>query len=121
MLWVFVKRSVDVCHLVLLILLLSVLGANTKVDLDTEYFNTRIEMFQEETKKVIANNLTYVEGRINRLQEQQDGYQVSSHQRIKLLEGRVKALEAENKGLKSQSKSISNVVISNSGNNIVSK
>lgn len=119
MLWVVMKRAVDVCHLLLLLLLLGMIGTTAQLDVDTEYFNKKVEIYQEEMSKVIAGHLEYIEGRVNRLQENQDGYQVSTHQRLKLLEGRVKALESENRGLKSQSKAVNNVLIQNSGNNVV--
>lgn len=121
MLWAVLKRAIDVCHLLLLLLLLGILGTTAKVDVDTEFFNKKVELFQEDMSKMVAGHLEYVEGRVNRLQENQDGYQVSTHQRLKLLEGRVKALEAENRGLKSQSKNTNNILIQNAGNSVVTK
>lgn len=70
-------------------------------------------------KKTIDNNLTYVEGRLNKLSMGLDSLKNQYEGDVSVLRERVKALESENKALKTQSKVInnnnSNAVINVSG------
>ncbi|MNW18715.1 hypothetical protein D3C71_2183870 [compost metagenome] len=47
--------------------------------------------------KVVANNTDYLEQRVNKASERQDDYQVSTDQRVYVLEQQMKALQADKK------------------------
>lgn len=120
MFWTVLHRAVDVMFLCLsatvLVLLLNISSDNAT----SGAFETEVKEVRQEVKALVDNTVMYLEGRVNKLAETQDLYQASTHQKIKMLEGRVKALEAENKDLKSQNKSVNSILIQNSGNNVVS-
>lgn len=91
--WVMIERAVQLCHLVLLVLLLLLLTSGYKQGVDAQNFTAKIDLFKQDTAKLIESNLQYVEGRVNKLQEGQDGYQVANSKELYLLKERLKALE----------------------------
>lgn len=91
--WVMIERAVQLCHLVLLVLLLLLLTSGYKQGVDAQNFTAKIDLFKQDTAKLLDNNLHYTENRINKLQEGQDGYQVANSKELYLLKERLKALE----------------------------
>lgn len=91
--WVMIERAVQLCHLVLLVLLLLLLTSGYKQGVDAQNFTAKIDLFKQDTAKLIESNLQYVEGRVNKLQEGQDGYQVANSKELYLLKERLKTLE----------------------------
>lgn len=91
--WVMIERAVQLCHLVLLVLLLLLLTSGYKQGVDAQNFTAKIDLFKQDTAKLIESNLQYVEGRVNKLQEGQDGYQVANSRELHLLKERLKTLE----------------------------
>jgi len=118
-LWTFINRAVDVLLLLLAVSLLGVLGITASQSNDSREFVQRIELFQEETAKVIYKNTEYMETRINALAESQDGYQNSTYTRLEMVENRVRVLEK--KGLDSNKSVRSGVVVNNVQNNNIHK
>jgi len=55
----------------------------------------QIDLVREENRRVIGNNTTYLEGRVNELAKSQNDYQVSTSRKISLLEDKVGKLSAE--------------------------
>lgn len=92
--WVMIERAVQLCHLILLVLLLLLLSSGYKQGVDAQNFTAKIDLFKKDTAKLIENNLQYVEGRVNKLQEGQDGYQVANSKELYLLKERLKILES---------------------------
>lgn len=97
MVWVIIERFVHLMTLVLLILMISIIFNNNKTGDERNTFSLKLEEFREESKKVTANNVIYLEGRINTLAEIQDTYQVSSSNKQYILEKRMDKLEQQNK------------------------
>lgn len=92
--WVIIERAVQLCHLILLVLLLILLSSGVKQGVDAQNFTAKIDLFQKDTNKIMANNVSYMEGKINKLQEEQDGYQVANSKELYLLKERLKILES---------------------------
>ena len=97
MVWVIIERFVHLMTLVLLILMISIVFNNNKTGDERNAFSLKLEEFKQESKKVTSNNITYVEGRINTLAEIQDGYQVSTSNKLYILEKRMDKLDQQNK------------------------
>ncbi len=106
--WEIIQRITSLSTVFLLIVMLSMITADSKTSLDKNNILTKVEQSKEEFRKVMANNLEYVEKRINRLAENQDNYQNATAKEISLLKVRVNTLEEENKALKSQAKIVNN-------------
>lgn len=111
--WEIVQRITSITTLFLLVTVSFVILSNGKNSIQEDYLAIRLEKYKEDNQKVITTNLSYVEGRLNRLAVNQDTYQNGTATTISLLEQRVKMLEQENKTLKSQQKII------NTNNNLV--
>lgn len=57
----------------------------------------KLTVVQQEIQKVISNNIDYLEQRVNKVSERQDDYQVTTDQRVYVLEMRMKELQADKK------------------------
>lgn len=106
--WDILQRVVSITTLFLLIIMIAVIFSNGKATVESDYLAIRIEEYKEDSNKMAANNLSYLEARLNRLAENQDSYQNGTATRLSILEARVKVLETENKDLKSQAKVVNN-------------
>lgn len=97
MVWIIVDRVVSLTFLLLatttLILLLNTASA-TK---EASNFGEKLELYKQESMKVMSNNINYIDGRLNKVSENQDSYQVSTDQRLYVLELQVKQLLADRK------------------------
>lgn len=105
MVWLFIKRTVDVLTLMLLIIMISIVMTNSKSAEDFGSFGLKLDQFKEETKIVTGKNVDYFDGRINKLAETQDRYQVTTDQRVYILEQKVKELQV---GKKNNQKIVNN-------------
>lgn len=97
MVWVIVERAVHLFTLVLLIVMLSVIFTNSKSSVDFLEFDAKLSQYKEENQATRANNIAYIEKRINKLQEQQDTYQILVDRRMVNIEAQVKLLTEANK------------------------
>lgn len=97
MVWTIIERVIHLTTLVLLVLMITIIFTNNKSGEDRNNFSLKLEEFKQDNAKVTANNISYVEGRINRLAENQDNYQNTTSTRIYLIEKRVEKLEQGNK------------------------
>jgi hypothetical protein len=97
MVWVIVERVVHLFTLVLLIVMLSIIFTNNKASQDSLHFETKLSQYKEENQTVRNNNIAYIEKRINKLQEQQDNYQILVDRRLLIMESQVRILSDSNK------------------------
>lgn len=97
MAWVIVERIVHLLTLVLLIVMISIIMANNKSSEDFGNFSLKLDQFKQESLIVTSKNVDYFDGRVNKLAQVQDSYQVSTDQRVYVLEQRVKDLQADKK------------------------
>ena len=97
MIWKVLDRTATVAYLILSTILITILMANSNDAGDVNNFAQKLTLTQQEIMKVVANNTDYLEQRVNKTSERQDDYQVSTDQRIYVLELRVKELQADKK------------------------
>lgn len=91
------RNIVDLTFLLLAVLLITILLRDMKVSDNNNNVQLNIEALRLEVTKVMSTNINYVEGRVNKLGETQDTYQVSTTHKINLLERKVEKLEKDNK------------------------
>lgn len=97
MVWLFIKRTVDILTLMLLIIMISIVMTNSKSAEDFGSFGLKLDQFKQEYKAVMSKNMDYFDSRVNKLSEAQDTYQVTMDQRVYVIEQRVKELQADKK------------------------
>jgi len=97
MLWVIIERVIHLFTLVLLIVMLSIIFVNNKSSKDILQFDEKLAQYKEENQNTRANNIAYIEKRINKLQEQQDTYQILVDRRLLIMDNQVKSLTESNK------------------------
>jgi len=97
MLWVIVERVVHLFTLVLLIVMLSIIFTNNKTSHDVLQFDEKLTQYKQENQATRANNIAYIEKRINKLQEQQDTYQILVDRRLQIMDNQVRMLLESNK------------------------
>ena len=98
MFWVIVERTVHLTTLLLLIVMLSIIFTNNKSAHDFSSLEIKIENAKSDLKKVISNNMDYTDGRVNKLSEYQDNYQILVDRRMHIMEMQVKGLVEDKKG-----------------------
>lgn len=91
--WDILKRAIDVIHFVVLVLLVSILFLNNNTSEQVATYGLKMESLKEDMLKVISNNTSYLETKINRTDAKQDNYQNTSSTQISLLAQRVEKLE----------------------------
>jgi hypothetical protein len=97
MFWIIVDRVVNLTFLMLALIIITILLNTSTAAREGSLFSDKLELFKQETQKVMTNNLNYVDNRVNKLSETQDSYQVSTDQRVYVLELRVKELQQDKK------------------------
>jgi len=97
MVWVIIERFVHLMTLFLLILMVSIVFSSNKSNSETSNFGLQLEQFKQEVSKVRSNNIAYLEGKINRVAEIQDNYQVSTSGELSILKQKVLKMEQEDK------------------------
>lgn len=95
--WDILKRAIDIIHFTVLILMASVLFISNKSGEDSLAFSNKLESAKQEMVKLVSNNTSYLETRLNRTDEKQDSYQNTSSSQISLLTKRVDMLEQDRK------------------------
>lgn len=95
--WDILKRAIDIIHFTVLILMASVLFISNKSGEDSLAFSNKLENAKQEMVKLVSNNTSYLETRLNRTDEKQDSYQNTSSSQISLLTKRVDMLEQDKK------------------------
>lgn len=95
--WVIVRRVADLLTLVLLIIMISIVMTNSKSSEDFGNFGLKLDKYKQESAKVMSSNIEYMDKRVNGLAETQDRYQVTTDQRVYVLEQRIKELQNNNK------------------------
>lgn len=95
MLWVIIERAVHLATLVLLVVMLSIIFINNKSSEDLSRIDLKIEQNRADRIKSITTNMEYVDGRLNRLSEAQDNYQVLIDRRLHIMEVVVKGLSED--------------------------
>lgn len=98
MIWKILDRAATLAYLLLSAILITILMNNSSENAGKNNFAQKITLMQQEVMKVIANNTDYLEKRVNSVSERQDDYQVSTDQRVYVLEMRMKELQADKKG-----------------------
>lgn len=96
--WDVLRRVIDLLHIVVLILLLTIMFLNNKSSENVSSFSLKVESLKDDMVKVITNNTSYLETRVNRAEEKQDNYQNTTSNQISLLSKRVEKLEQGVKG-----------------------
>jgi len=95
--WDILKRAIDIIHFTVLILMASVLFISNKSGEDSLAFSNKLDSAKQEMVKLVSNNTSYLETRLNRTDEKQDSYQNTSSSQISLLTKRVDMLEQDKK------------------------
>lgn len=114
MIWIVVDRVVSLTFLLLSITTLILLLNTASSTKEASNFSQKLELYKQESMKVMSNNMAYFDGRINKSSENQDSYQVSTDQRMYVLEMQVKQIMSDKK---SGSPRIINTNIQNNTNN----
>ena len=97
MVWLFIKRTVDVLTLMLLIVMITIVMTNSKSAEDFGNFGLKLDQFKQESLTVMSKNVDYFDSRVNKLAEVQDRYQVNTDQRVYVMEQRMLQLQADKK------------------------
>lgn len=117
MIWKYIERLTTLSFLLLAVVLTVKLTNNNVTDNRLEAFTLEVSSMKAEIRRVQDANLYYLEGKANKIAEQQDSYQVSTSSRLFIVEERLRSLEKENKALKLQTKQI--ITNTNTANAIV--
>ena len=107
MVWTILQNVVNCLFLVLCLVTLSIVVRQGEEDKSVNNAVDLIDLVREENRKVIANNTTYLENRINELGKSQNDYQISTSKKITLLESKIE--------LKQNSKQL---LVNNNTNNL---
>lgn len=97
MIWKILDRAGTLAYLLLSTILITILMSNSSENAGVNNFSQKLDFVKEEILKVVVNNTTYLEGRINNVSERQDNYQVTTDQRVYVLEQRIKELQMDKK------------------------
>ena len=95
MLWTILQNAVNCLFLVLCVVVLTIVLKQNASDVAANNVVEQIDLVREENRRVIGNNTTYLERRVNELAKSQNDYQVSTSRKISLLEDKVGKLSVE--------------------------
>lgn len=95
MVWIIIDRIVSLTFLLVAITVLILLLNTASATKEGSNFSEKLDLYKQESLKVMSNNMNYFDTRINKVAENQDSYQVSTGQRLYVLEMQVKTLEAD--------------------------
>jgi len=115
MIWKVLDRTATVAYLILSTILITILMANSNENANVSNYAQKLTLVRQDVMKVVANNTDYLEQRLNKVSERQDDYQVSTDQRVYVLEMRMKELQADKKN--SQKVIQNNIQTQNNTNN----
>jgi hypothetical protein len=77
--------------------MISIIFNNNKTGDERNSFNLQLEEFRQDVVRVRAKNISFLEGRINKVSESQDIYQNSTASKLSILEQRISKMEVEDK------------------------
>lgn len=97
MVWTILDRVVSLTFLLLAITTLILLLNTAAATKESSNFSEKLELYKLESQKVMSNNINYIDGRLNKNSENQDSYQVSTDQRMYILEMQVKQILLDKK------------------------
>lgn len=97
MVWTIIDRVVSLTFLLLAVTTLILLLNTTAATKEASNFSEKLELYKLESQKVMANNIAYIDNRLNKNAENQDSYQVSTDQRMYIIEQRLLQLQTANK------------------------
>lgn len=97
MAWIIIDRVVSLTFLLLAVTTLILLLNTSSATKEASNFGEKLELYKQESIKVMSSNINYMDGRLNKVAENQDSYQVSSDQRMYVLEMQVKQLMSDKK------------------------
>lgn len=97
MIWKVLDRIATLTYLLLSAILITILMNNSSETAGNNNYAQKLTLVQQEIMKVVANNVDYLEQRVNKVSERQDDYQVTTDQRVYVLEMRMKELQADKK------------------------
>jgi len=114
MIWKILDRAGTLAYLLLSTILITILMSNSSENAGVNNYSEKLEALKVESMRVMSNNVSYFESRINKLSETQDSYQVSTDQRVYIIEQRLKELQSDKKNnQKIINNNISNATINN--------
>lgn len=112
MTWKLLDRLATLAYLLLSTILITILMTNSSDNASVNNYSQKLEVFKQENLQVLSNNMAYFDTRVNNLAETQDRYQVSTDQRVYVLELRIKELlSGKNNNQKIINNNNSNAVI----------
>lgn len=97
MIWKILDRAATLAYLLLSAILITILMNNSNDTAHVNNYAQKLTVMRQDIMKVVANNTDYLEQRVNKVSERQDDYQVSTDQRVYILEMRMKELQADKK------------------------
>lgn len=97
MIWKTLDRAATLAYLLLSAILITILMNNSSENAGKNNYAQKLTVVQQDIMKVVANNVDYLEQRLNKVSERQDDYQVTTDQRVYVLEMRMKELQADKK------------------------
>lgn len=97
MIWKILDRCATLAYLLLSAILITILMNNSNDTAHVNNYTQKLTVMRQDIMKVVANNTDYLEQRVNKVSERQDDYQVSTDQRVYVLEMRMKELQADKK------------------------
>ena len=97
MVWKALDRIATLAYLLLSTILITILMTNSSENAGVNNYAQKLEVFRQENLKVMSNNMNYFDTRVNKLAETQDSYQVSTTQRMDIVESQMKALMLDKK------------------------
>lgn len=97
MLWKILDRAGTLAYLLLSTILITILLSNSSENAGVNNYGQKLELTKKDILRVLSNNTEYLEKRLNGVSERQDNYQVSTDQRVYVLEQRMLQLQNDKK------------------------
>lgn len=97
MIWKILDRAGTLAYLLLSTILITILLTNSSENAGVNNYGQKLDLVKQEVLTVLANNVSYLEKRLNKISERQDNYQVTVDQRVYVLEQRMLQLQNEKK------------------------
>lgn len=93
--WTYLTRLTQLTFLLLSVVIIVTLLSNSQANSDNNNYSLKLEILKEDMINVSSNNRNYLENRINRLQEGQDSYKLTTTREARLLDERLTKLERQ--------------------------
>lgn len=95
MFWTILQNVVNCLFLILCMIVLNIVLKHNVSDATINNVTEQIDLVRQENRKVISNNTSYLEGRVNDLAKNQNDYQFSTSRKISILEDKVSKLSED--------------------------